>query len=519
MMANDVYTLSLDSQERVWAGTGQGIYIIEDDSIVSFIPNDTIGAGINKIDHILTDDSDTVICTNNYVYALKGGQWETISIFNADKCIKGPGDTLYFAVKREVKKYHGGAITSLGPQSDTILYEYDSPDIAIGPDGHLWAGSWKGLARYNAGVWEHFTEGNSPLGNTTVEVIDTDKNGNLWVFNNKNINVIHPSMVWDSIDYDTTNMTGQIKGTQFSGNGVFVYATSGLWFSFYKNYVPRMVADDVTIEEELENMSFVAPVIVDSSLFTKHDVEIKGAHAGYFCIKNNGLYISNPIDYETFGQDTLHLSFHLKLEQDTLDTGIVVTILNINDNAPIVNDSSFYIDYPFVADSILLGTIPATDKDGALNPLVFSVVDDSTGIFSFSRGTADFYILHDTSIADTHYVNVTVSDGLFSSSAIMQVVVNDTSTIVDPGDSNLVVNHHLENALTLFPNPAKHKVTIYNVDDYDYFSIINTMGNVLRREKITSGNLETDVSGLPPGLYILRFSNRHTAIEKKIIIQ
>jgi len=520
---DQVSAIALDNDDRLWAGTSQGIYILEDDSAISFIPLDTIHANVEKIKHIFIDSTDTIVSTDKDVYKKSGNDWENIPVKGASQCIKGPGDTLYFDMIGGVKKYHGGTVTDLTPESDTIIYKYGIPYIAIGPDGHLWAGSTKGIARYKNGTWEHFHEDNSPLADNYTLAIASDKNGTLWVFNDKKINLVSSSMVWDSIAYDTINMVGiKVYDAHFQGNGVFVNCSDGLRYSFYKNYVPEMVVKDMTIEEELENMTFVGPVVADSNLFTSYNVTMEGKHAHYFSVENNGLHAVQPIDYETFGQDTLHLSFHLGHDEGSLDANIVVTILNINDNAPDIQGTDFQQDYPFLPDTLLLGTLTATDADNIPGPLLFSIGKDTiTGMFSLNESTGEFFIINkDSTVADTHFVPVTVFDGLLSGTAVIKVVINDTTTASGQGnDTNLIIPRVEKGLVKVFPNPARQIVRARLNGNYEYLTLTDLQGHVVLREKIVGNQVEIDVSKFPKGGYILKFYNTRATMEKKLMIQ
>ncbi len=125
----------------------------------------------------------------------------------------------------------------------------------------------------------------------------------------------------------------------------------------------------------------------------------------------------------------------------------------------------------------------------------------------------------DSTVADTHFVKVNVSDGLLSSTAIIQVIVNDTA-YVETGNPNRIVKNIRDHDLTFFPNPATHKINIrLHVQDYQFISLVNVKGNVVHHEKLTGNSVELDVSGFPKGIYILKLYNRHEAIEKILIIQ
>lgn len=64
--------------------------------------------------------------------------------------------------------------------------------------------------------------------------------------------------------------------------------------------------------------------------------------------------------------------------------------------------------------------------------------------------------------------------------------------------------------LRLFPNPAQDEITIsgLSLDGSRAYTIINTLGQVVTQNTLGQSSEPIDVSQLPQGVYVLRFSNR-----------
>jgi hypothetical protein len=79
-----------------------------------------------------------------------------------------------------------------------------------------------------------------------------------------------------------------------------------------------------------------------------------------------------------------------------------------------------------------------------------------------------------------------------------------------------------ENPLQFYPNPARETVNIKAPDKYrDAVIRISTLQGQMIREKViysSSGYFNADLSGLPEGLYFIRFSTEHGVYSGKILV-
>ncbi|HEY5369401.1 MAG TPA: T9SS type A sorting domain-containing protein [Hanamia sp.] len=72
--------------------------------------------------------------------------------------------------------------------------------------------------------------------------------------------------------------------------------------------------------------------------------------------------------------------------------------------------------------------------------------------------------------------------------------------------------------ISLYPNPANHIVTVIGSFGKGAISVINSTGQTVLSVNSNAPPVNLDVSLLPPGLYVFRFSNPSTIINKKLLI-
>jgi len=91
------------------------------------------------------------------------------------------------------------------------------------------------------------------------------------------------------------------------------------------------------------------------------------------------------------------------------------------------------------------------------------------------------------------------------------------SKILLPGNNQLSATHDLLPAdqLTLSPNPASHSITVESALPIDRYELFDLTGILLRQGALASGRM--DISGLPGGLYVVRFYSGKLTVLKKLV--
>lgn len=170
----------------------------------------------------------------------------------------------------------------------------------------------------------------------------------------------------------------------------------------------------------------VGPIFPDQNI----TYTLSGADATYFNIDKSGaITLKSAADYEVKSSyDLVVTATHTSGGKDTQE--LQLEVMNINDNAPEITGSetvAIVID----ENGAAVTTVQATDADGNLNPLVYSIVGGTDGdLFTIdpATGALNFKQSPDYENADhsnVYNVTVGVSDGTFSDTQYVTVTVNN----------------------------------------------------------------------------------------------
>ena len=170
----------------------------------------------------------------------------------------------------------------------------------------------------------------------------------------------------------------------------------------------------------------VGPIFPDQNI----TYTLSGADAAYFNIDSKGVItLKNAADYELkTSYDVTITATHVSGGKDTQD--LHLNVLNVNDNAPVITGPET-VAIAIDENSAAVTTVKATDADGNLNPLVYSIaggtdaelfnIDPTTGALSF-KNAPDY---ENAAHASVYNVTVGVSDGTFSDTQDVTVTVKN----------------------------------------------------------------------------------------------
>jgi hypothetical protein len=100
---------------------------------------------------------------------------------------------------------------------------------------------------------------------------------------------------------------------------------------------------------------------------------------------------------------------------------------------------------------------------------------------------------------DQIYIDAVTVTGYFAGS---RWVNTPQIALVEAGKEE---QNHLNEELTVFPNPVTHTLSILPAGEVHGFEILDVTGKVmLRSEEFRAGEIKVDVAGLPEGMYFLR---------------
>ena len=224
-----------------------------------------------------------------------------------------------------------------------------------------------------------------------------------------------------------------------------------------------------------------------------------------------------PIDFEEKPVYTFSVIAHLEdggeMEPDTAQFTIYVR--NVNDNAPIVRDTVFYVEEGLVWRKTL-GAVPCTDPDGDLNTLRYTVPKgDENRIFGIS--SLGFLIVEkydsiDFEKRENYVLTVRVTDGLQYGEASVTVHVLDV-------DEPVSVAPVPKADFKLFPNPAGDVLRLEGPDSQYEVVITSPNGTLLYRAKFGGSTHVMDISSFSEGIYLISIRSDEQVVTRKIIKQ
>lgn len=264
---------------------------------------------------------------------------------------------------------------------------------------------------------------------------------------------------------------------------VRVYDIDGLYqeqlYTITVNDVPEaptaISLSNNTIDENLANTTIGTFTTTDpdnGESFT-YSFETGGADNGKFAISGNALKTVAGLDYET--QQTYQVKIKVT-DKDNLTYSKLFTInaTNLNDNTPVFSAASFIVDVDETQlPGVVFETYPATDADGTLNTLTYSVIGDN----AFALNAKGGLLITNSTLVDyetktQHTFQIRVSDGTNSSVADVTVNINnidDEAPVFDAADYSFNIYENTTTAnlgavTATNPDGAAFSIT-YSVND------------------------------------------------------
>ncbi|NVO10329.1 MAG: T9SS type A sorting domain-containing protein [Bacteroidales bacterium] len=227
---------------------------------------------------------------------------------------------------------------------------------------------------------------------------------------------------------------------------------------------------------------------------------------------------STLLDYETI--HSYSITIRVSDGTHSADGVFTINLNNLNDNSPVVTDAAFAIDENS-ANGTAVGTVAATDADGILNTLTYSIKSGNTNnAFAINSATGAITVGNvqalDFETTPIFNLTVSVSDGVHSTNGTITINLNN---VVETG-----IDDNREFSFNVYPNPAVGKVNIslnnpksnsYNIE------IIRIDGvKIYQSNENTLFGVKTiDLAGIPSGIYFVRVYNDKTILTDKLIVQ
>ncbi|HPS30660.1 MAG TPA: MBG domain-containing protein [bacterium] len=191
------------------------------------------------------------------------------------------------------------------------------------------------------------------------------------------------------------------------------------------------------INENTSAATLAGTVLVTGDIFGVSLFSIvAGNSTGAFSINNNGkIYVADmsKLDFEKISSFLLTI---LVSDDENSDSKTIEIVLNnLNDNSPVLSDKSFTIS-EFADVGTVAGIIIATDADGTLNPITYTIVSgNEDGVFTLGVDTGIITITDNSTIdyetTPQYVLTIKASDTNNETEATITINVSDESGLCE----------------------------------------------------------------------------------------
>jgi S-formylglutathione hydrolase len=288
------------------------------------------------------------------------------------------------------------------------------------------------------------------------------------------------------------------------------------------SFIPNLLY--IQYFETDENSPFRGKILLDTCHWDVDSISyaiIEGDTAGVFSIDNETKEIlgdSSKLNYETVKSYDLKIQASYKHDSvDITDTIIFyIKLRNLNDNSPVLNDTTFIIQENSPAMEPV-GTLGAEDLDGDI--IYFEIIDGNTnGTFSISKQLGQIRVANPDSLdyESIPQFNLTVVVrelfGPHTDTATVIINIIDVITSIPSAED--------QDFLKIYPNPTGgilYLDVLENSMQISEVEIISITGRTIyhKAESIE----QVDVSPFTNGLYFVKVRVNGNMYLEKVIIQ
>ncbi len=325
------------------------------------------------------------------------------------------------------------------------------------------------------------------------------------------------------LDYETVtslSLTVQVSDGLHTASGVVTVNLNNL-----NDNAPTINGGTFALDENSSNGTSVCTIsandpdgILNALTFSLINTKVSSPFAvdlntGVVSVNNSTL-----LDYETI--QSYSVTIRVSDGTHSSDGVFTINLNNLNDNSPVVIDATFAIDENS-ANSTAVGTVAATDADGVLNSLTYSITAGNTNdAFAIDAATGAITVNHFEELnfeaTPTFTLTISVFDGSNSTNGTITINLND---VIETG-----IDDNKEFSYKIYPNPAVDKVNIYfnNPTSESYTVEIVRIDGVRfyqSCEKNLSGIKTIDLKGITSGVYFIRVYNQKFMCTDKLIVE
>gem|GEM_PF-3402146 len=208
--SNDIHTIWLDSQQKVWITTSMGIVTIDGTQWTVDTSQDFTLITANPLTHTLWAASEEI---RTGIHYLDQGTWRTtpaipnsIPVGVPHKMLIDLDGHIWIATTEGLVIYNGNAWATFNPAHIKPITAIK--DILLDHDGHVWILGSEGVARFEGLGWSHYTLPNSQYGTPQPKKMAMDAQGLLWVLTN---HLQTPFFSFDGSQWNAPTLLNEVK--------------------------------------------------------------------------------------------------------------------------------------------------------------------------------------------------------------------------------------------------------------------------------------------------------------------
>ena len=433
-----------------------------------------------------------------------------------------------------IVKFDGNSWTHYNT-SNSGLPNNDIRDIAVDLEGNMWFACYNaGIVNFNGSTWTRYYTLNTNIAGNDVVDIEFDSNGNLWVgcyFNGvskfdgaswttytKNNAPFPDSNCINDLAIDKANNVW--VGMDCAGGMAKFSSTSGIWTGYRTSNSSIPDHTVMSLLADTSGVIYSSHVNVNVSSFNgsawttyneptaidKFTLDERGGlwGCGYGLFKfENGVWTQTSIP------EAADTTYAFGIATGTVDNFWLSTYsglwINKVNTPPVFEVAAMIADEDFETFKVRAepAPIPESEQWQTVSYALINL-DDQKITATIDPFTGEVTLTSVANAFGTASLKIIANDGQVVNN-IHEVLV--TITINPIEDVVTGIEHRVENEVQFFPNPVSTTLSCTTGSSPALSGIVvinDMMGHEVRRSVVTADNLDTDVSDLPSGVYLVK---------------
>lgn len=347
---------------------------------------------------------------------------------------------------------------------------------------------------------------------------NTDELLKIELFTETNEISISPANMESGIDFEAIASFDLLLSAKDLFENTTISETISIAISNLNDNIPEVSDAEIEINQGLENGTLVTTIMATDADNDVLNYSIEsGNTADAFAIdtESGELTVNNSDALDFATNPTFVLTVLVSDGTFQTDATLTVSLLEeFRNSAPVIEMQSFTLIENSPANSVV-GVVQATDVDE--DALRFSIdAGNTNGAFTIGEGSGELIIANEEAIdfETTPQFNliVSVSDGEFTETAVVTVIIIDEDEVV------LSVDESIQSAIT-YPNPVVSYFSLKNNHPCHQVTIVNMAGKTIKTFEYQADNRYFVEGVIAPGIYKIITSNGKQIHSNTIIIE